>query len=82
MSRVFNIAKTAVHELEPATAVATVAAAEALRRVVGAQAQLDSHRTEASLKQLVAVVRDTAPELQQACWLLVSQHDVFKTQAS
>ena len=78
VARIFGLADTALHELEPATAVAAVAAADALREVLEAQEQLSSHPSEASLKQLIAVLRATAPQLQQACWMLVSQQDDFK----
>lgn len=78
VGRMFTVARATLNELEPSTAAATVAAADALRQVLDAQAQLNSNRSEASLKQLIAVVRETAPELQQACWLLVSQQEVLK----
>ena len=77
----FSAADDTLSELDPAVAEATLAAADALRRVLEAQGQLNSHRSEVSLKQLIAVLRETSPELQQACWLLVSQQEAYKSQA-
>ena len=81
VGRIFSVADAALTELEPTTAVATVAAADALREVLQAQEQLTNHCSEASLTQLIAVVRDTSPELQRACWLLVTQQETYKSQA-
>ncbi len=81
VGRIFSVADAALSELEPSTAVATVAAADALRKVLQAQEQLINRCSEASLTQLVAVVRDTSPKLQQACWLLVTQQETYKSQA-
>ncbi|KAL0050590.1 hypothetical protein WJX82_002870 [Trebouxia sp. C0006] len=80
VGRIFSVADAALTELEPTTAVATVAAADALRKVLQAQEQLTNHCSEASLTQLIAVVRDTSPELQRACWLLVTQQETYKSQ--
>lgn len=75
------MADAALSELEPSTAVATVAAADALRRVLQAQEQLVNRCSETSLTQLIAVLRDTSPDLQRACWLLVTQQENYKFQA-
>ena len=77
----FRVADDTLSELDPAVAEATLAAADALRKVLEAQEQLNSHRSEVSLKQLIAVLRETSPELQQACWLLMSQQEAYKSQA-
>ena len=82
VSSIFTAADTALQSLQPATAAATVAAAEALRKVLEALGQLSCHPSEAALKQLIELLRASAPELQQACWLLVSQQDDFRQQAS
>ena len=76
----FSVADDTLSELDPSMTEATLAAADALRKVLEAQEQLDSHCSEAYLKQLIAVVRETSPELQQACWLLVSQQEAYKSQ--
>ena len=81
VGRIVGVADAALNELEPTTAVATVAAADALRKVLQAQEQLTNHCSEASLTQLIAVVRDTSPEMQRACWLLVTQQEIYKSQA-
>lgn len=81
VGRIFSVADAALTELEPTTAVATVAAADALRKVLQAQEQLVNRCSETSLTQLIAVLRDTSPELQQACWLLVTQQEIYKSQA-
>ena len=75
------MADAALSELEPSTAAATVAAADALREVLQAQEQLTNRCSEASLTQVIAVLRDTSPELQRACWLLVTQQESYKSQA-
>ena len=75
------MADTALSEVELTTAVATVAAADALRKVLQAQEQLVNRCSETSLTQLIAVLRDTSPELQQARWLLVTQQETYKSQA-
>ncbi|KAL0035587.1 hypothetical protein WJX79_000785 [Trebouxia sp. C0005] len=77
---IFGMADAALSELEPSTAVATVAAADALRRVLQAQEQLVNRCSETSLTQLIAVLRDTSPDLQRACWLLVTQQENYKFQ--
>ena len=81
VGRIFGVADAALSELEPSTAVATVAAADALRKVLQAQEQLINRCSEASLTQFIAVLRDTSPELQRACWLLVTQQETYKSQA-
>ncbi len=81
VSRIFGVADAALSELEPTTAVATVAAADALRKVLQAQEQLVNCCSESSLTQLIAVVKDTSPELHRACWLLVTQQEIYKSQA-
>ena len=78
--QLFSAAHHAVQKLQPATAVATVQSAEALRTVLEAQQRLTSHPSEASLKQVITVLREAAPDLQQACWLLVSQQKDLKDQ--
>ena len=80
MSKLFSVAEAALCELEPATAVATVTAAEALRRVLEAQQLLSSRPSEAALKQVITALTEAAPDLQQACWLLVLQQDELKLQ--
>ena len=60
--------------------MATVAAADALRRVLQAQQKLSSRPSEAALKEVITALKETAPDLQQACWLLVSQQDELKSQ--
>lgn len=80
--QLFAAADIALQQLQPASAGATVAAAEALRQVLEALEQLSCSPSEAALKQLIALLRANAPDLQQACWLLVSQQDTFKTQVS
>ena len=80
MSNIFSIAQDTLHELQPATAVATVKSAEALRNVLEAQERLSSHPSEATLKQVIAILNEAAPDLQQACWLLVSQQEELKCQ--
>ena len=82
ISKVFSVAEGAVRELHPATAVATIASAEALRKVLEAQQQLSCHPSEAALKQVISTMREAAPELQQACWLLVSQQEELRAQVS
>ncbi|KAL3136414.1 hypothetical protein ABBQ38_005672 [Trebouxia sp. C0009 RCD-2024] len=78
--KLFSFAQDALHELQPATAVATVQSAEALRKVLEAQQRLSSHPCETTLKQVISALREAAPDLQQACWLLVSQQKDLKTQ--
>ena len=80
VGKIFLIAQDTLHELQPATAVAAVKSAEALRQVLEAQERLSSHPSEATLKQVIAVLKEVAPDLQQACWLLVSQHQELKSQ--
>lgn len=80
MRKLFSFAQDALHELQPATAVATVQSAEALRKVLEAQQRLSSHPCETTLKQVISALREAAPDLQQACWLLVSQQKDLKTQ--
>lgn len=80
MKKIFSVAQDTLHELQPATAAATVKSAEALRNVLEAQERLSSHPSEATLKQIVAILKEAAPDLQQACWLLVSQQEELKSQ--
>lgn len=80
MSKVFSVAQDTLHELQPATAAATVKSAEALHEVLEAQERLSSHPSEATLKQIIAVLKEATPDLQQACWLLVSQQEELKSQ--
>ncbi|KAL0025501.1 hypothetical protein WJX77_006736 [Trebouxia sp. C0004] len=80
VGRIFGVADVALGELEPSTAVAAVAAADALQKVLQAQEQLINRCSEASLTQFIAVLRDTSPELQRACWLLVTQQETYKSQ--
>ena len=82
MAHIFTAADTALQTLQPATAVATIAAAEALRKVLEALEQLSCHTSEAALKQLIGLLRASAPELQQACWLLVSQQDTLRKEVA
>lgn len=80
MRQLFSVAQDALQELQPATAVATVQSAEALRTVLEAQQRLMSHPSESTLKQVTTALREAAPDLQQACWLLVSQQKDLKAQ--
>lgn len=82
MGNIFSIAQDTLDELQPATAAATVKSAEALRNVLEAQERLSSHPSEATLKQVIAVLKEAAPDLQQACWLLVSQQEELKSQVT
>ena len=80
VGKIFSAAQDALHELQPATAVATIQSAEALRKVLEAEQQLRSRPSEAALKQVITELKEAAPDLQQACWLLVSQQEEVKSQ--
>lgn len=82
MRKIFTVAQDTLHGLQPATAVATVQSGEALHKVLEAQERLSSHPSEATLKQVIATLKEAAPDLRQACWLLVSQQEELKCQVS
>lgn len=74
----YDVVDAAVQQFEPSNIESSLAAAEALRGVLEAQQALQANPTEAALKQLLAVLKQAAEQLRQACWLLVTQHQATR----
>lgn len=65
---------------QPGSIEASVAAADTLHKVLEAHADLQADPTEAALKQFLALLQQAAPQLQEACWLLVTQHKSVRSE--